>query len=312
MFIPEKNIFSIIGSAFSVYGKNAKYLAVITIMAFVPVFVFRLFIPQYYQDAVTAFMNIIMETSEIWVEHFVAYGYFPDIVPVVSTQLQTGFVMYYLIFFGIELVFFPLSTAAAVYLVARHLSNEEPSFGGMFSASLPIFPKMIITSVLAFGLLSLMFTFSAGVLGGLLLLLTLYISVGMVFYQHIVADVGRWGLSAISLSRFIIRGRWFRVLFGSIVLFSSYFIISFMMVFFGAIFGIQSNPFIHLPFFLIQHFVLSFFAIAFALWYFDIKRFQSISFQQIGNEIIRRMQDSMDGFGRDRNEDEDDEEDKDK
>ncbi|MCL2375897.1 MAG: hypothetical protein FWC76_00735 [Defluviitaleaceae bacterium] len=303
MFIPEKNIFSIVGSAFSVYGKNAKYLAVITVMAFVPVFIFRHFIPEHYYAAV---MAIVDTFADAWV-YILAYGHAPEITPVVPTAVLTDAMTFFIIFSGIELVFFPLSTAAAVYLVAKHLDNEEPNFGGMFSASMPIFPKMIVTSALAATLIYLLIFFTLDFLGGILMFLTIYIAVGVVFYQHIVADVGRWGLSAISLSRFIVRGRWFRVFFGCIFLFGCYFLISFSLEVFGLLLGLQGNVFVHLPFFLIQHFVLSFFAIAFALWYFDIKRFHALSFQQVEKDIIEKMQKHMDRFGRDKDEDEDEE-----
>ena len=306
MFIPEKSIFSIIGQAFTVYGKNVKYLAVITLLAYVPVFVFREFIPQNYDDAVT---NIIDIFANVWFVHFMEYGYLPEALVAAQAHVIADAAIFYMIFFGIELIFFPLSTAAAVYLAARHLSGETPTFSGMFSAALPIFPKMIITSGIVVGIMYLLLSLSVGILGGILMFLTLYISVGFVFYQHIVADTGRWGLNAISLSRFIVRGRWFRVFFGTIVIFAGYFTIASMSEILGHNLGIYNNIFIRLPFFLIQHFVLSFFAIVFALWYFDIKRFHALNFQEIEKSIIERMQQHIDNLEKNKEKEEEQEKD---
>jgi len=291
------------GQAFSVYGKNAKFLAVITIIAFVPVFVFRMFIPQSYYEAVGNFIDTlsiyVLEHGQISAATFVDAP-FGDAVT------------YFTIFFVIELAFFPLSVAAATYLVFKHNKEEMPTYGGMFTAALPILPKMIITSTIAFFIIQLLFGFTINLLGsffgGFLLMIAIYISVGMVFYQHIVADVGRWGFNAISLSRFIVRGRWFRVFFRTIVIFVLYAIIAYMTEILGITLGLPANSVLHLPYFLLQHFALSYFAIVFALWYFDIKRFHALNFQEVEKEIMEKMRQHMDKFGN--HKDEEDDEDK--
>jgi hypothetical protein len=302
VFTPEKSIFSILGQAFPVYGKNAKYLAVITLMAFVPVFAFVQFIPPAYVRAADDFIDMLFL-------NLAAYGQMPEMLNALPIAAINDAMSFFLIIFGIELAFFPISVAAATYLVFKHLKEEEPSFGGMFTAALPIMPKMIVTSAIAALIVYLLLSFTFGVFGGLLLILTLYIAVGMVFYQHIVADVGRWGFNAISLSRFIIRGRWFRVFFGIIVIFVSYSVLSSLMYSLWLALGIVSFTLPHLPFFLLQNFILSYFAIAFALWYFDIKRFHAINFQEIEKEIMEKMRQHMDRFGKDKGEEKKDEED---
>ena len=305
MFAPEKGIFSILGQAFSVYGKNVKFLAVITLMAFVPVFVFREFIPQNYYEASRSLFDA-------WFLYIIEHGTTPEILDIVPLRVFSDAATYFMISFGIELVFFPISVAAATYLVFKHAKDEEPTFSGMFTAALPILPKMMATSAIAFGIIYLLISFSVGIFGGFLLVLTVYITVGMVFYQHIVADVGRWGFNAISLSRYIVRGRWFKVFFGVIIVFACYFVLSFVMEFTGFALGAHTSPFIHLPFFLIQHFILSYFAIVFALWYFDIKRFHALNFQEIEKDIVEKMRQHMDRFGGGRDEEgnKDDDEDK--
>ena len=292
MFTPERSIFSILGQAFGIYGKNIKYLAVITLIAFVPVFIFRLFIPQAYFEAFQALFQYT------WSLYALNNNTVPEIMAMIPAAVFADAGSYLMIALGIELVFFPLSVAAATYLVFKHLKNEEPTFGGMFTAAMPIMPKMMVTSAIAVFIIYILFIFTTGgFFGGLLMILTLYIAVGMMFYQHIVADVGRWGFNAISLSRFIIRGRWFRVFFGSIVIFAAYFLIAWLTDTLGLALGLGNNVFLHLPFFLLQNFVLSYFAIVFAIWYFDIKRFHELNFKEVEKEIMERMKQHMDRFG---------------
>ena len=275
---PEKNIFSILGDSFQVYVKNVKYLAIITLLAFVPVFVFRLLLPQHYAAAYADFINALLAGGDIY-----------DIAALAASPLFESASTFALLYIGIELVFFPLSTLAATYLANKALTGEKPTFDGMFSATLPKFPKIIVTTAFAAAIAYLLLSFTSGFLGGFLMILTVYFVVGMVFYQQVVADVGRWGFSAIIVSRFFVRGRWFRVFFGSLVLFVCYFVISLALEFLGAFIGATQNVFIHLPFFLIQHFILSFFAIAFGLWYFDIKRMHNLKIKEIGNALREKM-----------------------
>ena len=296
MFTPEKNIFSILGQAFSVYGKNVKYLAVITLMAFVPVFIFRLFIPQNYFEALQTLFLYIYEQGDT-----------PDVLAILTTNAFSDSITLLTIYYGIELAFSPISVAAATYLVFKHMKEEEPTFSGMFTAALPILPKMMVTSAIAFAITYMLLSLAFNILGGFLLLIALYIIVGMVFYQHIVADVGRWGFNAISLSRFIVRGRWFRVFFGIIVIFGSYLVLATITEATSFMLGVRNVDFLYLPYFLLQHLLLSYFAIAFALWYFDIKRFHTLNFQDMEKEIMEKMQQHMDKFGKKIDEDEENE-----
>jgi len=286
VFTPERNIFSIFTGAFGVYVKNAKFLFVITLMAFVPVFIFRMFLPQEYAAAYSNLVENVLDA--VYAADLI------DLTTLVTAPVLAGATNFMLLFFGIELVFFPLSTAAAVYLAGMHLKEEKPTFDGMFNAVMPRFPKMIVTTaIVAVILYILFFVFSS-----FLLFLSIYFSVGMIFYQHVVADVGRWGFNAISLSRFIIRGRWFRVFFSALALIITYLLFAMAIEVLGVVIGIQNNIFIHLPFFLLQHFALSFFAVVFALWYYDIKRFHKLNFAEIEKELMEHMRQRMDGYGR--------------
>jgi len=300
VFTPERSIFSILGQAFSVYGKSVKYLAVVTLMAFIPVFVFVQFIPQVYTEA-------SRELPYLLSRYLMNYGYSADALSAMPSAMLGNAISFFLMAYGIELVFFPISVAAATYLVFKHLKEEQPTFSGMFTAALPILPKMMITSAIVVFISYLLLSFAIGALGGFfggfLLMIAIYISIGMMFYQHIVADVGRWGFSAISLSRFIIRGRWFKVFFGFIVIIVCYGILAWLMEVLWLNVGIEIGSLVHLPFFLIQHFVLSYFAIVFAIWYFDVKRFHTLSFQDVERELMEKMREHMDKFGKDRDDD---------
>ena len=301
MFVPEKNIFSILAQAGPVFAKNLKFLAVITLLAFVPVSVFRMLLPAEYA---TAYFDFV----ETWTQALLAGADGQALAALAASPPLQGATTFLMMFYGIELAFFPLSTAAATYLVARHLAKEKPTFDGMFTAALPRLPKMLFTTAIVAVFLYLMLS-----LGGVfLIVLTIYFAVGMVFYQQVVTDMGRWGLGAISLSRFIIRRRWFKVFFGSLIIIILYFAASVLMEILTAVLGIglgvSGNPLVHLPLFLLQHFLLSFFAIAFSLWYFDIKRFHKFNSEELEKLIMDRMRQQMEKFGP-KEEDEENEED---
>ena len=277
------------------YGKNFKYLAVITVLAFVPVFVFRLFLPEYYAIA-------FIELFDTWAAALETGADAQALAALAASPLLQGAANYIMLSFGIELVFFPLSTAAAVYLAGKHIVGEAPGFGGMFSATMPRFPKMVATTAVVAFMLYVMFSF----LRGFFIILPIYFGVGMIFYQHIVADVGRWGLGAVSLSRFIIRGRWIRVFFGAVTIIILYFAAYIIVGILPMLFGATGNPFIHLPFFLLQHLALSFFAVVFAVWYFDIKRFHKLNFEEIERQVVERMREHIEKYGKDEDGSDDD------
>ena len=297
MFAPEKHIFTILREAGPVYAKNLKYLAVATLLAFVPFFLLRLFLPIYYIQAFNELMYTFVATLEAGADT-------QAISAIYTSPLMQNAANYIMLSFGIFLVFFPLSTSAAIYLADRHIEGETPTFSGMFTAIMPRFPKMVATTAIVAFIMNIMLSF----LSGFFLLLAVYFGIGMVFYQHIVADVGRWGLGAISVSRFIIRGRWLRVFFGVATIVALYFASYIILGILPITTGVLSNPFMQLPFFLLQHFALSFFAIAFALWYFDIKRFHKLNFEEIQRHMMDRMRDHMEKYGR-RDGDDDDNDD---
>jgi len=302
----ERGIFSILAQAAPIYGKNIKFLAVITLLAFVPVFVFRMFLPDEY---LSAYLDL-SESMRAAITYGVESINFQALVPTAVWQDATTFM---LLFFAIELAFFPLSTAAAVYLVGTHLMEDKPTFDGMFNAALPRFPKMLVTTAVFALFAFLFFSF-----GGFVMLIGLYFIVGMVLYQHVVTDLGRWGPNAISISRHIIRGRWFKAFFFTLVVIILHFALSVIFEMAAAAMGALGNPIMHLPIFLLQHLLLSFFAVAFALWYFDMKRVHQVNLAEIQRrmEILREQMerfrrgedidpDEMRGDEEDRNENDD-------
>ena len=261
-----------------------------------PVYVFRMFLPEEYFAASLELMDAMRVAVQYGLEGI-------NLQSLVPTAVWQDATMFMLLFYAIELAFFPLSTAAAVYLVGKHLMEDTPTFDGMFNAALPRFPKMLVTTAV-FALFAFLFIS----FGGFVLLIGLYFIVGMVLYQHVVTDLGRWGPNAISISRHIIRGRWFKAFFFTLVVIILHFALSVILEMAAAAMGILGNPFIHLPFFLLQHLLLSFFAIAFALWYFDMKRIHQVNLAEIQRrmEILREQ---MDRFRRGNFDGEDDDED---
>ena len=286
MIITEKNIFAIMFQALPVFRKNLKYLLVITLLAFVPVFVFRLFLPAQYAAAFAALMTA-------WGDAWLAGADGAALTAIAASHAFDGAANYILMFYGIELVFFSLSTAAATYLAGKHLAEEDAAFGEMFNAVMPRFPKMVVTTLIAFAFIYVPLSFG----NVLLMLLALYFAVGMVFYQQVVTDLGNWGPRALTISRMMVRGRWFRVLFGASTLIILYAAVYAAIGAVAVALGSQHNIFIALPMFLLQHFILSFFAVAFSVWYFDLKRVNKLRFEEIERHFAENLK-QLERFGK--------------
>ena len=260
LFIPERSIFGIMAWAAKVYVMNFKYLALMTVIAFVPVFLLILAIPHNLTADLEYFMNA-----------FATYG-----ADGVQAQLPGLGVNFNAISFAISLtiilflIFSPLMHGAATYLVSQYLKKEPANLNGMLSASIAYFPKLMVTTALvAIPLYMLLSSFNT-----LFMLIALYFGTTMIFYQNIVADMGRWGVSAIALSRFIVRGRWFKTCFRGITIIIAYGIsLTVLEVAFLSVPLLAGNIAMQLIAFLFTHLALAIFAIILACWYFDIKRF---------------------------------------
>ena len=285
----DRGIFSIFAQAAPIYGRSLKFLAVITLLTFVPIYIFRMFLPSEY---FMAFRDLAEAIAYAVASGMEGIG-FDALVSLPVLQDATTFM---LLFYGIELAFFPLSTAAAVYIIGKHNMQENPTFDGMFTAALPRFPKMLITSAIFAGFAFLFLSF-----GGFVALIGLYFIVGMVFYQHVVTDIGRWGPNAISISRHLVRGRWFMTLFRTLFIIILYFAASVILEMGVSALGVAENAFIHLPLFLVRHLLLSYFAIAFAMWYFDMKLVHQARLEEIQRrlEILHQQMDRFAGRGMD-------------
>ncbi|MCL2169842.1 MAG: hypothetical protein FWB74_07450, partial [Defluviitaleaceae bacterium] len=131
----EKPFSVILGEAWTVYSKNFKFIVVLVALTFVPIFVFRTFLPEHLYLANQRFMEL-------------AQGYFAGEVDFATlvAGASANVLLYEVLNFGILLVFFPLLVAGAVYLSRHHLcasdpeqngcphcKNEPPSFDNMFA-----------------------------------------------------------------------------------------------------------------------------------------------------------------------------------
>ncbi|MDR2167114.1 MAG: hypothetical protein LBE35_04595 [Clostridiales bacterium] len=266
MLNQEKTIFTIFREANALYGKSLKFLFVATILAFVPVFLFRAFLP-----------------------------------PVNLGGLADENLLNLSIFFGIEIIFFTLIVATTVYLASCQLSEETPDFDGLFTAVLPKFPKMIITTLLVGGFLFLLFYFLGRTF---FVIIPIYFAVTMIFFQHVIADMGRWGLNAVSLSRFLVRGRWFRTFFTFGLIAIGYIAVFFVMNLLGSTLAnalnLGNSPFFHLPFFILTNLLLTYFSLVVAIWYFDIKRLHQQNLEMLEKLIfegLRQALENMENIG---------------
>ncbi|MCL2752523.1 MAG: hypothetical protein FWE44_00055 [Defluviitaleaceae bacterium] len=255
-----KSIFAIFSTAGGLYLKSLKFLAVATALAFIPVYIFRMFLPYHLREEFLSISNALSARLQDY-----AAGRM-ELSAVFDITITQGAHNFMLMYYGIGLAFLLLIVASATYLAKAHTSNENPSFSDMFNQIMPAFPKMLVTTALV----AVAMYFLSAFFVGFFIIIPIYFGVGMMFINNITADKGRWGLNAISYSRFLVRGQWFRS-FGILILFlAAYFLASFGIDVIIANFGLNTNIFIHLPVFLLRHLLLAFFALAFALWYFDV------------------------------------------
>jgi len=293
---PEKSIFILFKEAASLFFKSGKFLFVMTLLTYVPVYIFRQFLPKEYLEAIQEFFAVALD--------HLASAEVVDI-GVLTAALNENAIMYAIMFLGIELVFFPLIAGAATYLAAQNIKEESPSFDSMFSAVLPRFPKMIFTTLLvSFVLFGMLYFFQTSIF----IIFPIYFGITLIFFQNITADLGRWGFSAMSISRFMVRGRWFRSFFMFCAIGIAYFAVSAATDILGFNFGVTASPLIHLPYFLLQHFVLSYFVLVFALWYFDIKRFQLQNLEELEKMLFQKMSEHIKDLIFDDKDEEDEEE----
>jgi len=281
MPIYEKNIFAIIGRSAAVFTKGAKYMAAITVLTFLPVFIFQMFLPA--QNA-AAFYALVAE----WTDAIIAGADSNALMALVTQPVFHGAADYVTMRLGIFLIFFPLSVAAATYIAKMAADGAAATFDGMLSAVMPRFPKLVVTLFVAALFIYLPLSFG----GIFLVILAIYFGTGMIFHLQIVTDLGNWGLRALGLSRQMLRGRWFRVFFGAGTLLILYAAAFGVLDSLGSLLGAPDNVFVALPMFLITHFLLSFFAVVVSVWYFEIKRVNIL----IAKEFERQFKEHFENF----------------
>ena len=277
----HKSIFVIFGQAFSLYFKSAKFLAVMTVLAFLPVFIFRMFLPERYVEAFANFQTL-------W-QYYLSGGniHTSDIMSAISGDAT----MYAMIHLGIGIAFLPLMVGATIYLAACHLEEKPPNFSDMFNMVMPRFPAMLATTAIVTAIIMGLLFLTGGTF---LMGIPIYIMVTLIFFMHVTADVGRWGLNAMSISRFLVRRRWFRVFFISLFILIAFAIASISLSTLGNFLGVSASPFTELPFFLLQQFMLSFFLVVFALWYFDTKKLHQRNLKAMEKAIFDQLRNHLD------------------
>ncbi|MCL2854889.1 MAG: hypothetical protein FWE21_04650 [Defluviitaleaceae bacterium] len=276
----EKGLFALFGQAGVLYFKSAKFLAVMTILSFLPVFVFRLFLPAHLAYAFAEFQALL--------QYYLAGGeiYMASLMAAAEGDAT----IYTFMHAGVWLAFLPLMVGATTYLAARHLDGESPNFSDMLANAMPRFPAMLATlAIVAVIMVGLLFLTG----GTFLVAIPIYIAVTIMFFMHVTADVGRWGFNALSISRFLVRGRWFRVLFFALFILVAYGAVYLAINVFGGILGVSASLFAELPFFLISQLILSYFLLVFALWYFDIKTLHQRNLEAVEKMVSDTLREIM-------------------
>jgi len=280
---PQRNIFIIFGQGFYLYFKSAKFLLAMTVLAFLPVFVFRMFLPSHYAEAFAEF-------SVLW-QYYVGGGqmYTADLIAAAGN----GASIYALLHFAVGLAFLPLMVGATTYLASCKLEDKQPNFNDMFAQVMPRFPGMLATTAIVAGLMFGLLVLTGGTF---FVGIPIYFMVTLIFFMHVTADVGRWGLNAMSISRFLVRGRWFKVFFITLLILLTGMGTFVILTAFGGLLGVSASPFAELPFFLAQQFVLSYFMLVFALWYFDTKSLHQRNLEAMEKMVFQQLKDHMENF----------------
>ena len=267
MYYPERSLIALFRQAMPVYIKHLRLLGIITLIAFLPMLILNIFIPN---DYATAFIYVI--------ENFQAFSAeqisIEDLTTALNTAVVSGFQMFVFLVIGIELLFMPIATAGATLIVRNSLTSTDSNFDNTASAALSGFLKAAVTTILALiaPIFVLMMIPNAAMLMGFLIIFAVYMVTLIVFYQNIVADTGRWGFVATHVSRQMARGRFFRVFLKAAAIFIAYFIHFWLLEAFAQITGINTAHIaIRLIYSLAARFMLMFYFIVFACWYFDIK-----------------------------------------
>lgn len=112
------------------------------------------------------------------------------------------------IILGITLMFTPLIVAAMTYVAKQSLDGQPVTYAGMMDVSLIKWGKHIVTGLM----------FSAVIfIASFLIIPAFYFGVAFNFYTGIIAVTDKWGIAALSESRRIVKGNWWRT-FGFLLL----------------------------------------------------------------------------------------------
>ncbi|MCL2171090.1 MAG: hypothetical protein FWB71_02960 [Defluviitaleaceae bacterium] len=293
MYYPEKNLIGLFRQAGPIFAGNFKFLALITVIAFLPVFVLNLFMPEELLYAA----NTVFDANFALLEGAIT----PTDFAYILTNNFDDIMMLIFLSVGLRLVFFPLVTAAATYMVLMRIKGQPTTLEGMFSASLGRFMRLVVTTFtivlfIAIGF-SLIMTFLqiamaffgglAGAIGLFAIFFALAILSATFFYQNVIADIGRWGLNGINVSRQLARGRMVWVFLRTFVFFLIFFITTIALDFLGTLSGLLTGPMpLALLYYLLTRLLLSYFAIVFSCWYFDLKLRNKEYYQSIGAETL--------------------------
>ena len=280
MYTNDRKFTEILKNAWGIYSKSFLFVIILVLLTFVPVFIFRLFLPeQYFAD------------FQSFVYSFQAFLAGQGAMP--TLQLTDGAFIFIALYFGIGLVFYPILVAGSVYLVAAHLESVKPNLDAMFSLIFPKFPRMIITTAAITAFLFFLVIFLGGFLNGILLFIPVLIALNYVFFMQVIADTGRWGINALSLSRFLVRGMGLKVFVVSVV--SIVVFIAFSMVTATLANSISTIP-TSIAFFIISHIFLAFIPVFFSTWYFDQKRVRMDSLKNIEKILFDTLNEAMENL----------------
>ena len=277
MYSDNKKFIEILSSAWSIYTKSFWHVVILVLLTFVPIFMFRLFLPAH-------FFADFQDFSAALSAFAAGNGAMPTL------QLTDGAFIYLAMFFGIGFVFYPILVAGSVYLVATHLEDKKPNLDIMFSLIFPKFPRLIATTIILAAILFFMVVLLGGFLNGILLFVPIAIALNYVFFLHVTADTGRWGLNALSLSRFLVRGIGLKVFIVTLI---SVVVFIFLTVATAYLSSSFTSYVVRLPIFILTHAVLAFLPVMFSVWYFSQKQARMANLKEMEKMLFDTLNEAM-------------------
>lgn len=220
-----------------IYRTNLKWIVIITIGVYLPLYIIVTLLPP--PPALP----------------------YPLEIPL-NGVLDSSIIPYewYLSVLAVSMLFTPLATAAVTHIAHENAEGRKATLPGILDTSLIKWGKLVVTTLLYMLIVGF---------GFILVVPGIYFSVVFSFHSNVVATQDKWGLSALVQSRRIVKGRWWAA-FGFVILVAVMLsVVSLGVNTVFALLGIGTGAVSSIVTSVLLEILLIYFQIATALWYLN-------------------------------------------